>query len=225
MGIILPQQNKKDEKTIHYNLVDSKNLLLIFTRNPVLGKCKTRLATKVGDETALKIYKFLLQHTVDFTKNLAAVKLVYYSEEIWRNDIWDSTFYEKRLQSGQDLGIRMANAFQDGFASGFEKIIVIGSDMHDLQQSDIEAAFSSLEKNNFVIGPADDGGYYLLGMNTFKAELFQNKAWGTSTVLKATLKDLRDEKVTLLDVRNDIDLYEDIENNEVFHPFIKHMKS
>lgn len=225
MGIILTKQNQVDKKTVHYNLVDSKNLLLIFTRNPVLGKCKTRLAATVGDEAALHIYKFLLQHTVDFTKNLIAAKQVYYSEEIRKDDIWDSKFYDKKLQSGQDLGARMANAFQEGFASGFEKIIIIGSDMYDLQQSDIEAAFSSLKKSNFVIGPADDGGYYLLGMKTFNAKLFQNKEWGKSTVLKATLKDLKYEKLILLDERNDVDIYEDIENNEVFYPFIKHIKA
>lgn len=210
---------------MHYELVGSKNLLLIFTRNPVLGKCKTRLAATVGDESALEIYKFLLQHTADFTKNLTAVKQVYYSDEIWNDDIWDSKFYDKKLQSGQDLGARMANAFQGGFASGFEKIIIIGSDMYDLHQSDIEAAFSSLEKNNFVVGPANDGGYYLLGMNTFHAKLFQSKAWGESKVLEATLKDLKDEKIAVLEEKNDIDLYEDIENNEVFYPFIKHIKS
>lgn len=210
---------------MHYDLVGSKNLLLIFTRNPVLGKCKTRLAATVGDESALEIYKFLLQHTVAITKSLTAAKQVYYSEEIKEDDIWDSKFYVKKLQSGQDLGVRMANAFQEGFASGFEKIIVIGSDMFDLDQKDIEIAFSTLAENDFVIGPAQDGGYYLLGMSTFNAELFQNKEWGKPTVLEATLKNLKDEKMTLLDERNDVDLYEDIKNNEAFHPFIKHIKS
>jgi len=210
---------------VHYDLVGSKNLLLIFTRNPVLGKCKTRLAATVGDESALEIYKFLLQHTVAITKSLTAAKQVYYSEEIKEDDIWDSKFYVKKLQSGQDLGVRMANAFQEGFASGFEKIIVIGSDMFDLDQKDIEIAFSTLAENDFVIGPAQDGGYYLLGMSTFNAELFQNKEWGKPTVLEATLKNLKDEKMTLLDERNDVDLYEDIKNNEAFHPFIKHIKS
>lgn len=225
MGIILPQQNKEDKKTIHYNLVDSKNLLLVFTRNPVLGKCKTRLAATVGDEAALEIYKFLLQHTVDFTKNLAAVKQVYYSEEIWKDDIWDSTFYDKRLQSGQDLGVRMANAFQDGFASGFEKIIIIGSDMYNLNQDDIEDAFSGLEHSDYVIGGAHDGGYYLLGMKKFNPKIFQNKKWGTNTVFGDTLDDLDGEKIYCKEIRNDVDVYEDIENDEVFHPFIKHIKS
>jgi len=224
MGIILPKQNKEDKKTVHYNLVDSKNLLLIFTRNPVLGKCKTRLAATVGDEAALKIYKFLLQHTVDFTKDLHTAKQVYYSEEIWKDDVWDSKVYDKRLQSGQDLGVRMANGFQDGFASGFEKIIVIGSDVFDLNKSDIENAFLKLSDNDYVIGPASDGGYYLLGMKKFNPMLFNNKKWGESTVLSDSLSNLRNEKVALLDERNDIDLYEDIKDNEVFYPFIKHIK-
>lgn len=225
MGVIVPQQIKTDKKTVHYNLVDSKNLLLIFTRNPVLGKCKTRLAATVGDESALEIYKFLLQHTIDFTKDLAAVKQVYYSEEIWKDDIWNQKYYDKRLQTGQDLGVRMANAFQDGFASGFEKIIIIGSDMYDLAKSDIENAFLALDESDYVVGPAKDGGYYLLGMKKFNPRLFQNKTWGKATVLEATLQDLKDEKLKLLDVRNDIDLYEDIEHNEVFYPFIKHLKT
>jgi len=225
LGIILSKQNKADKKAVHYNLIDSKNLLLIFTRNPVLGKCKTRLAAKVGDETALNIYKFLLQHTVDFTKDLEAAKQVYYSEEIWEDDIWDATYFDKRLQSGEDLGARMANAFQAGFSSGFEKIIVIGSDMFDLNKADIKSAFSELRHNDYVIGPASDGGYYLLGMTTFNLELFQNKLWGKSSVFEATLKDLENEKLSLLDERNDIDLYEDIKDNEVFSPFLKHMNT
>ncbi|MEO9892085.1 TIGR04282 family arsenosugar biosynthesis glycosyltransferase [Aurantibacter sp.] len=222
--MLVQKQQKTDKKTVHFSLINSKNLLLIFTRNPELGKCKTRLAAKIGNESALEIYKFLLKHTVSFTQNLNVAKHVYYSEEIWEDDIWDSLYYDKKLQTGDNLGDRMANAFQDGFTSGFEKIIVIGSDMYDLSQSDIESAFSTLDNNDFVLGPADDGGYYLLGMKNFNSNLFQNKDWGTATVLENSLKDLADEKLALLDTRNDIDVYEDIENIEVFYPFIKHMK-
>ncbi|MGI9551700.1 MAG: TIGR04282 family arsenosugar biosynthesis glycosyltransferase [Aurantibacter sp.] len=224
MGIILSKQKQEDKGTAHYNLVASKNLLLIFTRNPILGKCKTRLAQSIGDEAALEIYKFLLRHTVGITRDLKLVKQVHYSDEIWNNDVWDSTFYDKRLQKGSDLGIRMANAFQEGFASGFEKIVIIGSDILDLNQSDIENAFSELDDKDFVIGPAKDGGYYLLGMKKLNLDLFKNKKWGTSTVLSDSSNDLRGEKLALLEERNDIDLYEDIKDNEVFYPFIKHIK-
>ncbi|PRX56407.1 TIGR04282 family arsenosugar biosynthesis glycosyltransferase [Flagellimonas meridianipacifica] len=201
------------------------NLLLIFTRNPELGKCKTRLASKIGDSAALEVYKFLLNHTAKFTNNLNSSKHVYYSENIWEDDIWDNTLYDKRLQKGDDLGKRMEHAFANGFDSGFKKIIIIGSDMYNLSQADLEEAFSSLDAHDYVIGPAEDGGYYLLGMTVQNAKLFQNKSWGTDTVLSDTLKDLEKENILLLEEKNDVDHYEDIKDDEAFQPFLKHMKN
>ncbi|MBA4744893.1 MAG: TIGR04282 family arsenosugar biosynthesis glycosyltransferase [Muricauda sp.] len=202
----------------------SKNLLLILTRNPELGKCKTRLAAKVGDKTALDIYNFLLDKTVSFTKDLKVEKWVYYSEEVWENDIWDNKVYQKKLQKGKDLGERMMNAFKEGFQAGFENIIVIGSDMFHLNQSDLEEAFSKFKDHNYVVGPAEDGGYYLLGMKSLREELFQNKTWGTNTVLSDTLSDLKLEKIALLDEKNDVDYYEDIKDIKAFEPFLKHIR-
>ncbi|WP_258538986.1 TIGR04282 family arsenosugar biosynthesis glycosyltransferase [Flagellimonas abyssi] len=202
----------------------SKNLLLILTRNPELGKCKSRLAAKVGDQAALDIYNFLLDKTVSFTKDLKVEKWVYYSETIWMDDIWDNKVYKKKLQVGKDLGERMINAFDEGFMAGFENIIIIGSDMFHLDQTDLEAAFSKLMDHDFVLGPAEDGGYYLLGMKSLKKELFQNKEWGTNTVLADTLSDIKDEKFVLLDEKNDVDYYEDIKDIEAFAPFLKHME-
>src|SRR5690606_8930606 len=105
---------------------------MIFTRPPVLGKVKTRLAADIGEEAALKIYNFLLEHTVSVTRDLAVVKQVFYSEEISPDDIWDNDVYEKKLQCGNVLWERMQNAFDDGFSNGFENIIIIGSDLFDL---------------------------------------------------------------------------------------------
>ena len=202
----------------------SKNLLLILTRNPELGKCKSRLAAKVGDQAALNIYNFLLDKTVSFTKDLKVEKWVYYSETIWMDDIWDNKVYKKKLQVGNDLGERMMNAFDEGFKAGFENIIIIGSDMFHLDQTDLEAAFSKFKDYKYVVGPAEDGGYYLLGMKSLKKELFQNKEWGTNTVLADTLSDIKDEKFVLLDEKNDVDYYEDIKDIEAFAPFLKHME-
>ena len=215
------------KKCIHQNkklLNKGTDLLLIFTRNPELGKCKTRLAAKVGDQAALDIYEFLLRHTVNITKALSVQKQVYYSEEIWNDDVWDNGQYEKKLQRGNDLGKRMQDAFQNGFSIGFERIIVIGSDMYDLSQKDLEQAFSKLDDHDYVIGPAEDGGYYLLGMKKLKTKLFENKDWGKETVLKNTLNDLFGENYALLPTRNDVDHYEDIQHLQAFQPFLKHMK-
>lgn len=198
----------------------SKNLLLIFTRNPELGKCKTRLAATIGDEKALDVYTFLLKHTAALTRNVKATKQVWYSETIWENDLWDTRIFDKRLQQGADLGARMARAFEKGFAEGFERIIIIGSDMYDLTTADIDQAFTTLSTAEVVIGPAEDGGYYLLGMTAFHETLFADKSWGTETVLKSTLADLQHNKVHLMETRNDVDLYEDIKDIAAFRPYI-----
>jgi len=189
----------------------TKNLLLLFTRNPELGKVKSRLAKEVGEINALAIYKELLRHTHDISKNCTADKWLYYSESVETNDLWESTAYQKKIQQGKDLGDRMANAFKDGFAAGYEKICIIGSDNYDLQKKHIELAFEQLSSHDTVIGPAEDGGYYLLGMNSFLKRPFENKKWGTDTVLKETVQELeKRHSISFLEMLNDIDVISDI---------------
>ena len=199
----------------------NNELLLIFTRNPELGKVKTRLAASIGAEAALEVYKFLLKHTHEITRGLEITKQVYYSETIWEEDIWASSEFHKKLQSGNDLGARMKNAFEAGFTEGFSKIVIIGSDIYDISDEDIRNAFSALDNQQVVIGEAQDGGYYLLGMNRLHPKLFENKQWGTNTVFSDTLADLEDQTVFFLPMRNDIDLYEDLLDHEVFNPYTK----
>ena len=137
-------------------------------------------------------------------------------DEMWscvysfRGFIRDDKIYQKHQQNGEDLGIRMKNAFKDGFNSGYQKVMIIGSDLYDLSPKNIENAFTELNNNDVVIGPALDGGYYLLGMNSLQANIFENKDWGKETVSKDTLENLKDKKVKLLELKNDIDIYEDI---------------
>lgn len=201
--------------------MNAKELLLIFTRNPELGKVKTRLAKDVGNVAALKIYEFLLNHTKNVTEKLEVAKQVWYSENVWKNDIWENATYEKYEQYGNDLGVRMQNAFEDGFQAGYERIIIIGSDLFDISELDIKQAFQKLKSKDAVIGPAEDGGYYLLGLTHMIPQLFQEKSWGTNSVLKATLEDLKSYNFETLETRNDIDYLSDIENLEVFQPYLK----
>lgn len=184
-----------------------------------MGKVKTRLAKSVGDKAALDIYNHLLLHTVKITRELDVAKTVYFTSFISEGDIWDEHIYQKKLQQGGDLGEKMSNAFSEGFENGFEKIIIIGSDLYDLTTTDIEEAFRSLESNDYVIGPAEDGGYYLLGMTKPTPAIFKNKTWSTSTVLPETLTDLQGEKIHFLDTRNDIDTFEDIKGLQDFEHF------
>lgn len=202
-------------------MAKEKNLIIIFTRNPELGKVKTRLAKTIGDESALNIYKFLLDHTKKTIRNINSDKAVYYSVKIRDNDIWDKTIYQKYQQQGEDLGKRMYNAFKDAFSKGYKKVVIVGSDLFDLQPKHIEEAFRKLEKNDVVIGPAKDGGYYLIGMKTLHFQVFTNKDWGTATVFQNTINDLQNESVFLLEALNDIDTYGDMKDNSTLKNIIK----
>tara|TARA_B100000809_G_scaffold237763_1_gene257873 strand:- start:40259 stop:40864 length:606 start_codon:yes stop_codon:yes gene_type:complete len=199
----------------------TKKLLILFTRNPELGKVKSRLAKDIGDINALAVYKELLQQTHKVSKDATADKWVYYSEQIEENDLWATSVYEKKIQKGETLGDKMANAFKEGFAAGYKKICVIGSDIYDLQEKHIELAFEQLSSCDTVLGPAEDGGYYLLGMNTFIKPVFENKNWGTETVLKDTVLDLEEKySICFLETLNDIDVISDIKPDSSLAKYI-----
>ena len=195
------------------NTSKTDELLLIFTRNPEKGKVKKRLAQTIGDEAALKVYNYLLQHTVNITRPLPVEKWVYYSEALPENDIWEKDLFRKKLQQGQDLGQRMEQAFSEAFKAGFKKVVIIGSDLFDIEEADLKMAFLTLDDHEYVVGPAQDGGYFLLGMKKPTPQLFRNKDWSTSRVLDQTLSDLEQEKLKLLPVRNDIDTFEDMRSH------------
>ena len=199
----------------------SKNLIITFTRNPELGKVKSRLAKSIGEVSALEVYIKLLEHTKNVLKDLDCDKAVYYSVKIRDNDIWDSKIFQKHQQFGDDLGERMQNAFENGFKKGYEKIIIVGSDLYDLNTKIIKEAFQQLENNDTVIGPAEDGGYYLLGMKTMHSSVFEIENWGTETVYKQTISKLNNKSVYVLEILNDIDYVEDLKPYEAFKSYIK----
>lgn len=202
-----------------FHFPTSKKAVIIFTRNPELGTCKTRLAKTVGDESALNIYNYLLNHTAKGASQVSADRYVFYSEEIMTDDIWDEKYFRKKLQFGHDLGAKMEHAFFELFQLGYEKVVIIGSDLLDLNAEHIETAFEYLNNNEVVMGPATDGGYYLLGLKTLYTDIFKNKEWGTDTVRAKTLNDLKEMKVGLLEELNDIDTFEDMQDYDELKKF------
>lgn len=193
-------------------LNEEEALLIIFIRNPVLGKVKTRLAATVGPEKALEIYQRLLEHTLRMTRPLKTGKVVYYSDFIPETDAWKQQGYRQKLQQGGDLGARMLDAFREGFTAGYRRICIIGSDCFELSEDILETAFEILNDTALVIGPAADGGYYLLGMRSLNKRLFQDKKWSTDTVFADTLEDLEKDGTAyrLLPVLNDVDEEKDL---------------
>ncbi|MEX2485926.1 MAG: TIGR04282 family arsenosugar biosynthesis glycosyltransferase [Brumimicrobium sp.] len=193
--------------------MNNKQLLMVFTKNPELGKCKTRLASTIGDEGALRVYEQLLGYTADFVAKVDAKKYVYYSQNIQENDLWNASIFDKKIQAEGNLGIKMASAFKENFDAGFEKIVIIGSDCAEINEEDIHNAFEALDKSEVVIGPAIDGGYYLLGMKTFIPSLFQDKSWSTPDLINETISTLKKQQISfsLLKEKSDIDYEEDLE--------------
>lgn len=192
-----------------------KSLLIIFYRNPELGKVKTRLAKTVGDEKAIAIYLKLASHTRTITEHLPIDKAVYYSHFIDTEDAWPNKLFQKELQRGSDLGVKMLNAFKTGFDKGYQHICIVGTDCFELNSEIIAKAFHHLASRDAVLGPAKDGGYYLLGMNQLVKQLFENKEWSTDSVASATIRDFDQQRITfsLTEMLTDVDEEKDLPRN------------
>jgi rSAM/selenodomain-associated transferase 1 len=186
--------------------------LLVFLKNPVPGKVKTRLARRIGNEAVLKVYLQLLKYTGETTGNFSGHKRLYYSDFIPAKDVFFPNKEGMVLQDGENLGERMQKAFQETFREGYEKAVIIGTDCMQLKPGHIQSAFDSLDNCDVVIGPAKDGGYYLLGLKKTYLELFEGKSWSPPLVLKETIHSLTSLglKHTLLPVLPDIDVYDDL---------------
>jgi rSAM/selenodomain-associated transferase 1 len=184
--------------------------IIIFIKNPELGKAKTRLASTLGPERALGIYIALLGHTRQVVSSVPARRLLYYSSFIDTQDEWSDRDFEKHLQIEGGLGEKMATAFQQAFETE-TPVLIVGSDCAQLTPDILLSAIDKLKTHDVVLGPAEDGGYYLLGMNRFLPELFQDIAWSTEQVFPQTLAIIEKLGASygLLPTLSDIDYEED----------------
>jgi uncharacterized protein len=187
----------------------NERALIIFIRKPELGKVKTRLAASIGDEKALVIYEKLLEHTRVVAQNSNCDKYLFSTTDV-ETVHWKS--FNVATQIGGSLGEKMLAAFEMVFNDGYQKTIIIGSDCPQLSSELIDDAFEKLNFYDVVIGPANDGGYYLLGMKKTYNKLFANKDWGTGTVLSDTKKTIADLSLSAyeLQVLTDVDVKEDV---------------
>ena len=194
----------------------SDRLLMIFVKNLIPGMVKTRIAEEIGIDRALDVYMELVKHTFNITNKLEMDKTVYYSEYVEIEDIWDNGNYELSIQKGMDLGQKMSTAFDEAFDS-YNKVVIIGSDCHELSSKEINNAFEQLEKNDLVVGPAEDGGYYLLGMKEYLPQLFQDKTYSTDKVLEELLADAEQLELSVhqLPTLRDVDTLEDLKATDI----------
>ena len=194
-----------------------KSAVIILIRNPVSGCVKTRLAADIGNLNALNVYKNLLSYTRNITNSMDSSRLLFYSDFIDLNDDWEDGIYQKYLQSGNDFGEKMLNAFNIALTQ-HELVVIIGSDCFELNSEIIELAFKKLKDFDVVIGPAKDGGYYLMGLKRVYPDLFQGKSWSTDSVLSETIDTLKELDLTyhLLPLLGDIDTLQDLKISKLY---------
>ncbi len=201
----------------------NESVVIIFARTPELGQVKTRLAADIGNERALAIYERLLEHTCETVLRSGYRARVFYAGDIPEADLWSRAGFTRHRQSPGTLGERMHAAFSDAFRDGIRSAVIIGTDCPGLQPSHLHDAMNRLETSEAVVGPAEDGGYYLLGLTSPIRRIFENKDWSTDTVLRATLSDFRELDMTysLLEPLRDIDTIDDLEELKQTHTWLQ----
>jgi len=197
----------------------TQNLLIIFAKYPEPGRVKTRLAAELGDAEAVRVYRACAEMVLAETDSPGGsagydVALAFWPpEKINEMRLWIGPEIKIAPQQGHDLGSRMQHAFAVGFTGGYEKIIIIGADCPAVTQELISKAFVLLDSQDAVIGPAADGGYYLIGLRHTMSALFDKISWGTELVCNQTLAHCRALNITcaLLPELRDIDRIEDLD--------------
>ena len=191
--------------------MQKKGGLIIFVKNAVAGKVKTRLAATIGNEAALKVYHNLLHHTRTTALKASSTNYLFYDQAIEAQDDWSTAHFNKRVQATGDLGDRMNDAFLQVLKQE-DKAVIIGSDCPEISESIINEAFDKLTLADVVIGPTHDGGYYLLGMKTLHRSLFDNMEWSTESVYSQTILRIKEKGLlyAVLPQLSDMDNIDDL---------------
>jgi rSAM/selenodomain-associated transferase 1 len=188
------------------------DLLIIFVKAPRLGFVKTRLAKTLGDQASLAAYRQLVDSLLRNLSTLTDVQLRFSPDDAtseirqWLQPSWTAV-----AQGDGDLGQKLKAAFAQSFAIGAQRVVIVGSDCPTVTATDIQTAWQELQDSHVVLGPAVDGGYWLIGLNQPQPPLFENISWSTDSVLAETLERARKNnlRVTLLRRLRDIDTESD----------------
>jgi rSAM/selenodomain-associated transferase 1 len=193
--------------------------LIVFSRYPVPGTTKTRLARVLGDLGAAEVQKKLTEQTMSKLRQFlqlspVAVLVSYDGGSLEQIQEWLGPDFKYQDQGSGDLGQRMEKAFGAAFKLKYKRIVIIGTDCPGLQARHIAQAFETLRHKDLVLGPATDGGYYLIGLSRCEKSLFKEVPWGTDTVLAKTLNIAKHIglSVDLLEILSDVDRPEDLKH-------------
>jgi rSAM/selenodomain-associated transferase 1 len=188
------------------------NHLMIFLRAPRIGTVKTRLAAAIGETEACAVYRKLTERLVGQLEGLPNVELRFSPDDAELEiKPWLVAGWTSHPQGPGDLGERLDRAFANAFEGGAKHAAIIGSDCPRVTKKDVRDAWLALETNDLVLGPARDGGYWLIGLNSQQPLLFSQMAWSTPSVLQETVARARrsDLRIKLLRKLADIDTASD----------------
>lgn len=189
-------------------------VLQIFVKHPIAGQTKTRLAAGIGHPKALEAYRRLLARMKGIACSLpASINVeIWYGNQIPAEDLWADSPFPRFLQSGEDLGARMEGAIQTALNKGADKVVLVGSDLPDLTAEVVLEAFETLGDADVVLGPSDDGGYYLVGMKKIQSMIFRKMTWSVENVLENTRQRLANHQKSWGELvpLNDLDTIEDL---------------
>ena len=170
------------------------NSLVLFIKYPEARKVKTRLGAEVGFELAAELYRLFIQKTFELAQNCSAQEVFVAFEPADREPEF-CEFIPKKFaifpQNGKTLGDRMFNSIDYALAEGARNVVILGSDSPTLPIENINSAFEKLNRSDLVLGPAEDGGYYLIGLNKTHRGLFENIEWSSDSVLQSTIERAR----------------------------------
>lgn len=188
------------------------NGLIVFVKNAIEGQVKTRLAKTIGQGKALSVYLYMQKYLAQLLREVKSFEIyIFYSDFLPdQPDIWSTPPFEKRIQHGKDLGERMNKALNQ-ILSLHQNVLLVGSDIAGLNLTILEEGFQRLDQFDIVLGPAQDGGYYLIGMKQPHSHLFQKMTWSHDQVMTQTIEKIKELGLnySLLPVLNDVDTYED----------------
>ena len=190
--------------------------ILFFVRLPEIGKVKTRLAAVLGEQAALRLYRAFVRDQLSMFAELGVQVLVVGTPAHGLAELraWLGPDLLYLPQRGEDLGARMACAFADAFAQGYDRALCIGSDLPDLPRDHVTQALVALETNDAVLGPAADGGYWCIGFwaEAFTPEIFSGIVWGGPEVFAATMARMIEAGLTAkcLPSWTDVDTVQDL---------------
>lgn len=187
--------------------------LIVFAKPPVPGQVKTRLTDLLSEKEAADLYDAFLRDALDQYRQLEADLHVYFTGLTRVPDDLKTNVSTTRVQEGEGLGARMKNAFCDVFSAGYERAVIVGTDHPSLPTAFVSRAFEALDVDgSLCIGPSEDGGYYLLGMNTFYPRVFEEMTYSRSDVFEETLTRIRETNaaLTVLPLWYDVDTPDDL---------------